>query len=305
MGRGGGDGQPGALGRLGGTDAVDVAFGFPGNGVHSLNGLHRVLPCRRLAGKHNGAGAVIDGVGHVGDLRPGGPGILDHGVQHLGGGDHGLPGGHALGNDALLNGRDLREVDLHAHVPPGHHDAVSHGQDVRQIADALLVLDLGDDPDPGVVLIQNVPDLPDIGGRPDKAGGDEIEPLPDTEQDILPVPLVHIRHGQGHAGNVDALLVLHHAVVLHPAPDLPFGGLQHRQPHQSVVQQDGVPGLHVLGQLGIGDGAPALVAGNVVGGQGKALAGFQLHRPVLKAPQPHLRPLGVQHGGHRQMKLLP
>ena len=77
-----------------------------------------------------------------------------------------------------------------------------------------------------------------------------------------------------HAGNVDALLVLHHAVVLHPAADLPFGGLQHRQPHQSVVQQDGVPGLHVLGQLGVGDGAPALVAGNVVGGQGKAPGRF-------------------------------
>ena len=305
MSRGGGDGQAGALGRLCGTDTLHIALRLAGNGIHSADGLHRVLPCRRFAGKHNGAGAVVNGIGHVGDLRTGGTGVLDHGIQHLGGSDHRLSGGHTLGNDTLLNGGDLRKVNLHAHIAPGHHDTVGHGQDIRQVADAFLIFDLGDDADLGVVLIQNVPDLPDIGGGTDKAGGNEIEALADAKKNILPVPLAHVRHGQGHARDVDALFVLHNAVIFHPAANLAGGGLQHRQPYQTVIQQDGVAGLHILGQIGIGNGAAGLVPGNIVGSQSEALAGFQVNRAVLKGPQPHLRPLGVQHSGHRQMKLLP
>ena len=50
-------------------------------------------------------GDVKDGVGHVGGFGAGGPGILDHGIQHLGGGDHLLAGQVGFFNQLLLQHR--------------------------------------------------------------------------------------------------------------------------------------------------------------------------------------------------------
>ncbi len=96
---------------------VDVRLSPAGNGRHGLHRLHGVLAGSGLAGEHDGGGAVVDGVGHVGDLGPGGPGVGDHAVQHLGGGDHVLSVPQGIGNDVLLNDGNLGEVDLHPHVP--------------------------------------------------------------------------------------------------------------------------------------------------------------------------------------------
>ncbi|MFR4758475.1 MAG: hypothetical protein ACLT9P_10695 [Evtepia gabavorous] len=62
---------------------VDVRLSPAGNGRHGLHRLHRVPASGGLPGEHDGGGAVIDSVGHVGDLRPGGPGVLAIMVQHL------------------------------------------------------------------------------------------------------------------------------------------------------------------------------------------------------------------------------
>ena len=235
VGRGGGDVHAVAAPQSQQSGIVCVGFGFPGDGVHGLHRLHRVPARRRLAGEHDGAGAVVDGVGHVGDLGTGGPGVLDHGVQHLGGSNHRLPGGHALGDHILLDGGDLREVDLHAHVAPCHHNAVRRRQDLRQVVDALLILDLGDDADAGLAALQQLAELPHVGGGADKAGGDEVKALLHAEEDILTILLAHIGHGQGHAGDVDPLVILHDAAVFHPAADGGGGGGEHRQPHQTVI----------------------------------------------------------------------
>ncbi len=46
-------------------------------------------------GRSDGVGTVEDGVGHVGGLGAGGPGTLDHGLEHLGSGNDGY--GSAMG----------------------------------------------------------------------------------------------------------------------------------------------------------------------------------------------------------------
>ena len=306
MGRGGGDGQAAGTRQVAHPlGVVDVRLGPQGNGIHGLHRLHGVFARRCLAGEHDGGGSVVDGVGHVGDLRPGGAGILHHRVQHLCGCDDRLAGGHALGDHVLLDDGNLCEVDLHAHIPPGHHDAVRHGQDLRQVADPLLVFNLGDDLDGGVCLIQQAADLPHVVRRADEAGGDEVKALFHAEEDVLPVPLAHVGHGQADARHIDALVVFHGPVVFHPAADVRRCGLQHRQAHQAVVQQDGVAGLHVPGQVGVGDGAALLIPHDVPGGQGELLAGPQHDGTCGEGLQPDLRPLGVQHGGHRQAQLRP
>ena len=83
------------------------------------------------------------------------------------------------------------------------------------------------------------------------------------------------------------------------------GGLQHRQAHQSVIQQNGVAGFHILGKLSIGDGTAGFVTRDILGGEGEILAGFEHHGAVAERPQPDLGALGVQHGGYRQIQFLP
>ncbi len=80
-------------------------------------------------------------------------------------------------------------------------------------------------------------------------------------------------------------------------------GLFHGEAHQPVVQEDGVAGLHVLGELGIGDGAAGLISGEIVGSESKALACFQGDGAGLEGAQPDFRALGVQHGCHGQIQL--
>ena len=58
------------------------------------------------------------------DLGPGGAGIADHGVQHLGGGDDRLAGPDGGLDHLLLEDGHLVGGDLHAQIAPGHHDAV-------------------------------------------------------------------------------------------------------------------------------------------------------------------------------------
>ena len=120
-------------------------------------------------------------------------------------------------------------------ISAGHHDTVRRREDLRQVVDALLILDLGDDADAGLAALQQLAELPHVGGGADKAGGDEVKALLHAEEDILTILLAHIGHGQGHAGDVDPLVVLHNAAVFHPAADGGGGGGEHRQPHQTVI----------------------------------------------------------------------
>ena len=200
---------------------------------------------------------------------------------------------------------DLRKVDLHTHIAASHHDAVRRVQDLRKIADALLIFDFGDDPHPGAGLVQHVPQFPHICGRTDKAGCHIVEPLLRTEEEIVPVLLAHVGHIQPHTGDIDPLVVLHITVIFHPAADLRLAGLQNGQPHQAVVQQDGIPCLDVTGQFSVGDGTAVRIALHLNGGQGEFLTGGQMDPSTGKVLQTNLRALSIQHGRHRGVQLFP
>ena len=152
--------------------------------------------------------------------------MFHHGVQHLCGSNHGFPAGHALCDNLLLDDGDFGEVNLHAHVASGHHDAVRSGQNVRHITDALLIFNFCNDLDAGILLVQQAANLQYIGGAAYK-GGNIVKALLDAKENILPVPLAHVRHGQPHIGHINALAVLHHTVVFHPAADRRRKRFQH------------------------------------------------------------------------------
>ena len=62
---------------------VDVLFRLLHDLGHGLHGLDRVFARGGLAGEHDCARAVIDGIGHVGDLRTGRARVVDHGLEHF------------------------------------------------------------------------------------------------------------------------------------------------------------------------------------------------------------------------------
>ena len=286
------------------TVKAGVCLGGLGNRSHGLQRLDGVLARGGLAGEHDSAGAVIDSVGNIGDLGTGRAGVDDHGIQHLGGSDADLTGAHGAVDQVLLDGRDLGKVDLNAHIAAGNHDAVGHGQDLVNVVDALLVLDLRDDADLGVVLVQDVADIHNVLRVAGKAGGDQIKALLDTKQNIARVALAHIRHGQVDAGDIDTLLGLDGAVIADGAGDIGIADLINAQLNQAVIQHDAPAGLDIAGQVLVGDGADFVGALDIAGGQGELLAGDQLFDRVFEFAEADLRAFGIQHAGNGQIQLL-
>ena len=80
-----------------------VLLGLVGDAGLHLHGLDRVHAGRGLAGEHDGVGAVVDGVGNVGNLGARRARVVLHGVEHLCSGDNGLVGLVALADDLLLD----------------------------------------------------------------------------------------------------------------------------------------------------------------------------------------------------------
>ena len=85
----GGIGHHAALGARDVRQRRDLAIGLR-TLDNARHGPHHVVWIRAhggLARQHHRIGAVEHGVGHVGSLRTGWAGVLDHGIQHLGGHD--------------------------------------------------------------------------------------------------------------------------------------------------------------------------------------------------------------------------
>jgi len=74
-----------------------------GDAVEHLDATHRMFADGGLAGEHDGVGFLVDGIGDIGDLRPGRHWIDDHRLQHMGGDDDALAVDGALANDAPLH----------------------------------------------------------------------------------------------------------------------------------------------------------------------------------------------------------
>ena len=259
-----------------------------------------------LAGEHDAAGAVKDGVGHVGHLGAGGPGVADHGVQHLGGGDDVLACPDGGLDHPLLEDGHLVGGDLHAQIAPGNHDAVGGGDDAVQIVHALPVLDFGDDADGlSAALVEESADLRHVGGPADEGGGDEVKVVLHGEAQVVPVPVGEGGQGDGHAGDVDALVVGEDAASDDGAVDVVAAHLRHLQLHKAVVDEHPAARLQLVAEVDVGDGNTGPVAGHVVGGEGEGRACRQRHRAVREGTDADLRAFGVQNGGHRAAQIVP
>ena len=107
-----------------------------------------------------------------------------------------------------------------------------------------------------------------------------------------------------NAGDVDALLGLDDAVILDGADNIGTLDSVDGKLDQAVIQHDAATGLHIAGQILIGDGADFVGALDLAGGQGEFLPGHQLFGAIGKGAKTNFGTLGVQHGCHGQIQLL-
>ena len=266
---------------------------------HGGQCLQGILAAGGLAGEHDAAGAVEHRIGHIGHLRPGGPGVAHHGVQHLGGSDHRLARLKPLSDDLLLEDGHLGGGDLHPQVTPGHHDAVGGLQDLVDVVHALLILDLGDDADLlAAEAVQYLPHRLNISGPADKGSGNEVEIVLHAELDVAHILLRQGRQMDMYAGDIDALVGREGAAILHGAADVLSIDLLYLQSHQAVVNEDLLACGYLFMEFRIGDGDQVHVPLHLAGGQGKEIACLQRDRLGLKTPNADLRALGIQDGCH-------
>ena len=270
------------------------------DGGHDGHGFQRVLALGGFARQHDGVGTIQDGVRHVTGFGAGRTRVLDHGIQHLGGGDDHFTCLVALGDDHLLGEDHFFNRNFHTHVATSNHDAVGDSQDVVEVVQAFLVFDLGDDLDVlATVGFQVLTDFQHVFFLANEGGGNEVHALLATEDEVTLVFLGQGRQLDGDARQVDALVLAQITVVQHLADDFTLGDFDDVQTDQAVIHQDAVADAQVVGEAGVGHGDFVFVANHcLVGGEGEGLAGDQ--RDIVATFQLHgtdFRTLGIQQDG--------
>lgn len=112
-----------------------------------------------------------------------------HRLEHLGSADDRLARQVAFGDHHLLGDEDLSARDFNTQVTASNHDTVCDLQDLVKVLDALVVLDLADDPDVLSFHAQHLADLTDIICATNKRCKDHIDIVLDAKQQVLLVLL--------------------------------------------------------------------------------------------------------------------
>mmetsp|Transcript_83454 Transcript_83454/g.150549 ORF Transcript_83454/g.150549 Transcript_83454/m.150549 type:complete len:264 (-) Transcript_83454:451-1242(-) len=214
-----------------------------------------------LTGEHDDISAIQDGVQDVGGLRARWAGSSFHGVQHLRGRHHELARQVALSDDHLLHQPHLLDVDFHAHVASGYHDAIACLDDLVDVVDALLILDFGDDLDGAAANAQGVPDELHVTRILHEGGGDEVHTLRNAKlHQVLDVLLLQHRELHLHARQVHVLLLADGDVVQHLNDNVVTPAALHPQRERAVGGQNDLAGFHCRRQGRVRDGQDLLVA---------------------------------------------
>ena len=272
---------------------------------HRADGLNRVFARGRLAGEHDRVRAVDDGVRHVAGLRAGRARVADHGIEHLRRGDDRFGRHVALVDELLLEHRHLFHIDFHAQIAARDHDAVGNLEDFVEVVHAHAVFDLGEDLHMAAAVVgAELAEGQHVAGAADEGRGDQVDALLNAEDDVAAILLADGGHLQIDVRHGNALAAAEHAAVDHAAHDVRAArDLLDVQRDQAVVDQDSVAGVHQLNHPRIGDGDLRFVALDVAAGQDELLPRLQGHLVSLERLGAHLRSLGIQHDGDRDVLL--
>jgi hypothetical protein len=268
-------------------------LGPPDDAVENPDRLDRVGSGRRLGGQHHRVRAVQDRVGDVRDLGARRSEIRDHGLEHLGRDDDRRPRQAGFPEDLLLGDRDLLDRHLDPEVAARHHDRPSSGQDLVEAAQGLRPFQLGDDLGVGPELVDDLPDLEEVGRRPHERDPDVVDAVPEAELEVLAVLRGEDRQPDRRARKVHALVVADHAARGDATHDVLAPHLLDVQRDPAVVDQDAIPDLHVLPEAAVGDARPLGRPLHRLRRQGEPVAAAQHHAAAGERAQADLRPLEV------------
>ena len=263
-----------------------------GDAVHRPHRLDRVGTDRGLRGHHHRRGAVEDRVRDVACLGPGRLGVLDHRLEHLGRGDHGLPGLEAARDDLLLQHRHHLGADLDAEIATGDHQPVGLGEDLVERLDRLRLLDLRDHAGDGAALLDDLLQLADVLGCPHERERDVVDSRPSANSRSSRSFSVSAGHGDHDAARqVHALVRVDLAADHDLAERAAVVDLLDGEPDQAVVDLDVVAGLEHLGD---GRRGHDQVAGNAgTGSRDPHRRACREDPRPFELADPELRPLEV------------
>jgi hypothetical protein len=175
-----------------------------------------------------------------------------------------------LGDEFLLDDRDLREVHLHPQIAARDHDGVGGLEDRVDIGHRLGLLDLGDDGDEcaGARLFEGeinraharerLAELTDLGRVPNEGEGQEVQAVRDRPLDAFPISFGDRRSFDIRIRQVDALGRRYLAADDYAAAEgvcrVGPGRVERDQAHSAVVDEDAVAGEDL-------DGEPRVRAG--------------------------------------------
>ena len=194
---------------------------------------------------------LVDGVGYVGHLGAGRPGILDHRVEHLGGDDNRLFGLDTLLDEPGLDARNLLLGHLDAQVAPGYHHAVCGFEYFVDVVHALLVLDFGDNLDRTFILVEDGLDVEHILFAAHERVGNEVNLLFDGIADVADVALGERGEVDAHARHVDTLAGSQFAVVERLAQQFVILFAAYDKLEFAIVDEDVAAHLQILGEVGV------------------------------------------------------
>ena len=277
------DGEAGGAGQPGGGVGVDadLVLGLDDDFGHHGNGFDGILACGGLTGEHDGVGSVVDGVGNVRGLGACRPGVLDHGLEHLGRGDDWLAVLGCATDDVLLDGGDFFGWDFDAEVSAGDHDAVGDLQDGVEVLDGLWLFEFGDDPGVGLEDRETIFDVAYVVGGAHEGDGYGIDTLADGKDEVFLVLLGKRGDFDGDTGEIDAFVLAEGSAVDDLADDVyTFDGFDAKF-NQAVGEQDAGAGLKIFRERGEGGSDHGRGACDLARGDGEALASDELDGLVI------------------------
>ena len=273
-----------------------------GDAVHVGDRFEREIAHRRLAGQHQRARTVEDGVGDVGRLCARRLGRVDHRLEHLRRRNNRLPPFERAVNDPLLQQRHLGRTDLDAEVAARDHDRVRLAEDVVEHRDRFRLLDLRDHVRGRARGLDQRLQRLHVGGRADKGERDEVDAELERELEIVDVLARERGDRQRHAWQVDPLVRGDGAADEHLAACAATVDRGDAEPHGAVVDQHVETGLEHGAEDGRRD-RQVVAAGGILAGDRQLFAALE-HDRLRELADAELRALEVGDQRDRPADLL-
>jgi hypothetical protein len=237
-----------------------------------------------LGREHDRVGAVENGVGDVARLGAGGPHRVHHRLQHLRRHDDGTLVDARKAEDLLLDDWHALGREFDAEVAAGDHDCVGRSDDALEVVDGRRRFDLRDDGRGPAPRLADLAHVPDVLRFSHEREGHVVDAERQAEGKVGLV--LFGEGGDAHAPRreVHARLIAHRSGLHDLADDAPRLDATHLEADPSVVDQDGVARLHVLGEPFVLDGNGVLF--------GEHASAFRLDERDLSRGRQHVRAAG-------------